>query len=355
MKTLFFSLAILLFSVPGFTQGQLDIKNTSVELKNLKADDEPTIITYHFTNTGNQPVIITRIAPFSSSLTVDWLKAPVAPGQTGEIKVRFLPVQMRETFSYKIMIYSNARNNRAELFLSGNIVDNPDKPFLLYKYDMEGVKFKTNSINLGKIYTWQVCTDTMTFYNTQKTPVKLSVQYQPSYIRTAFIPEQVEPGAQGKMLLTYDAPQKNDYGYSYESIILTINNTRNYSNRLSVTANLAEDFSKLSKKDLEKAPIATFEKKEIGFGEIKSGEKATCDFKLTNTGKSDLIIRKTKASCGCTAVTLGQKTLGPGQSTVIRSIFDSKGKNGRQYKSITIITNDPQNPETILTINGNII
>lgn len=354
MKSFLFSLILLLFSVAGFAQGQLEFKETTLELKNLKADDQPTTVVCHFKNTGVQPVILTRVVPFSSSLIVDWPKAPIAPGKTGEIKIKFIPTQLKETFSYKIMIYSNAHNNRTEIVLSGNIVDNPAKPFLLYKYDMEGLRFKTNSIGLGNIYTWQVRTDTLTFYNTQQNPIKLSVQYQPDYIRTKFIPEQVAPGQRGSILITYDAPKKNDYGFSYESIILTINDNRNYTNRLSLTANLIEDFSKLSKKELERAPIATFEKKEISFGEIKAGAKATCDFKLTNTGKSDLIVHKTKASCGCTAVTLGQKLLTPGQSTVIRSIFDSQGKSGRQYKSITIITNDPKNPETILTINGNI-
>ena len=75
---------------------------------------------------------------------------------------------------------------------------------------------------------------------------------------------------------------------------------------------------------------------------------------MKNNGKSDLIIRKTKASCGCTAVTMGETILSPGQSTTIRATFDSTGKSGRQYKSITVITNDPQHPETLLTITGNI-
>ena len=71
-------------------------------------------------------------------------------------------------------------------------------------------------------------------------------------------------------------------------------------------------------------------------------------------GKSILFIRKTKASCGCTAVTLGQKEIQPGQSTTIRATFDSTGKSGRQYKSITVITNDPSQPENTLTISGNV-
>lgn len=354
MKFLSILLPALLLTGSSFAQGILTISKPDIELKNLPADDKPVTVSYAIKNTGNQPVIISRITPFSTNLKADWKKEPLAPNQSSEIQITFQPTQIQETFNYKIMVFSNARNNRAELKISGNIVDNPAKPTLLYKYDMSGIKFKSTAVNFGQIYTWQVRTDTVTYYNTTSAPVTLKAMYQPQHIRTEFIPAQVAPGQKGSLLITVDAPKKNDYGYFYESLILSVNDSKDYKNRLSITANLVEDFSKLSKKDLEKAPVATFDKKETGFGEIKPGEKATCDFTLTNTGKSTLFIRKTKASCGCTAVTLGNNALEPGASTQIRAIFDSKGKTGRQYKSVTVITNDPRTPETILTLQGSI-
>lgn len=119
-------------------------------------------------------------------------------------------------------------------------------------------------------------------------------------------------------------------------------------------AELREDFSQLSEQELANAPVATFDKKECNFGEIKPNSKTHCDFLLTNTGKRPLFIRKTKTTCGCTAVTLGKQEVPAGQSTTLRITFDSEGKFGRQHKTITVITNDPKNPETTLTINGSI-
>lgn len=75
----------------------------------------------------------------------------------------------------------------------------------------------------------------------------------------------------------------------------SVNGSKEYSNRLSVTAELSEDFSKLSPKDKANAPIAQFDKKECNFGEIKQGEKTSCDFTLTNAGKSILFIRKNES------------------------------------------------------------
>lgn len=355
MKHIIIITAFLFIATGTFAQGVLEIKKADIQLKNLKADDVAHTEKIEVKNTGNQPVIITRVTPMSSMFKADWSREPIAPGKSGEVRITFTPMQMQENFNYKVLIYSNAKNNRSEFTLSGNIVDNPAKPALLYKSNINGLKFKTSNINFGTIYNWQVASDTVYFINDRKEAVELSAQYQPAHITTSFIPAKVEPGKKGMIIINYDAPKKNDFGYTYESLILSVNKTRDYKNRLTVTTTIREDFSKLSKKELSNAPVASFEKKEVSFGEIKKGEKTNCDFVLTNTGKSPLFIRKTKASCGCTAVTLGENSLNPGKSTTIRATFDSAGKSGRQYKSITVITNDPKNPETVLTINGNIV
>jgi hypothetical protein len=155
------------------------------------------------------------------------------------------------------------------------------------------------------------------------------------------------------MIVSFDAKAKNDYGYTYDNIILNINQSNSFNNRISVSAHIKEDFSAV--KASGNAPVASFETKSIDFGNLQIGKKADCDFVLKNTGKSNLIVRKTKASCGCTAVTLGETTIAPGASTTIRASFDSSGKSGRQQKSITVITNDPANPETHLTIMGSVV
>lgn len=355
MKPVFVLLIILFQASRLFAQGQLEIKNPVLDLKQIPADDQPRTENYRIKNTGNQPVIITRITPLSSQLKAEWDRTPIVPGKSTEIKITFTSAKFsQEKFNHKIMVYSNAKNNRLELGITGQIVDNPAKPNLLYKQNIDGLKFKSSHIGLNNIYTWQTVCDTVYFINGRPEAVQLSIQYKPSHIEATFIPERVEAGKKGALIIKYDAAKKNDYGYSYESLVFSINNTRNYGDRLTITATLKEDFSQLSKKELERAPIASFDRKECNFGEIKKGEKTNCDFVLTNDGKSPLYVRKTKASCGCTAVTLGEKTIEPGKSTTIRATFDSSGKSGHQYKTVTIITNDPKNPEINLTLNGSV-
>lgn len=347
-------LFLLVFQTPVYSQGVLAVESEKINFGDIMAVQNPVSKSVTVRNTGDRPVIITRISSLTTQVKVNWDRQPLLPGKSGEIQLVFTPAQLPEKFDYSVVVYSNAVNNRLELGFSGHIADNPEQPYLMYKYDIDGLKFKITNLNLDRVYTWEKRCDTVYYYNTRKEDVSLGVHYQPSHVSTVFVPEKVRPGQKGSIIVTYDAPKKNDYGYHYESIILTINNFLDYQNRIGITANLVEDFSRMSARERAEAPVAVFDKTEINFGELRQGEKANCDFVLTNAGKSTLFIRKTKPSCGCTAVTLGDQKVEAGKSTTVRATFDSAGKTGRQIKSVTVITNDPEHPETVLNLKGSV-
>lgn len=357
MKLILLCLLCVLTGTIKAQSGILSFETKEIRLPDLKADDIPTVVSFKVKNTGKQPVLISRVIPVTPRMTAEWDKSPILPGKTSEIQISFVSANIKpEKFDYTINVQSNAQNSREQLRISSNIVDNPGKPTLLYQQNLgnSGIKFKSISINLGNIYPRQILKDTLWFYNTRDKAVTISTRYIPNHIRAEAFPQTVAAGEKGMLVLTYDAAAKNDYGHIFDSVILKFDDDNSYNNRLSVVANIVEDFSQLTEKELADAPVVSFDKKSIEFGEIKPGEKANCDFTLENQGKSALIIRKTKASCGCTAVTMGENTILPGQKTIVRATFNSAGKSGRQYKSITVITNDPKNPETILTISGTI-
>ena len=127
---------------------------------------------------------------------------------------------------------------------------------------------------------------------------------------------------------------------------------RNYS--LVISANIEEDFSAMSADQLAKAPVLNVDDPEFKIGTIKEGEKVDHVYVLTNSGKSDLYIRKVKASCGCTAVQPDKNVVAPGESVNIKTVFNSAGKVGSQNKTVTIITNDPKKSKMILWVKGEV-
>lgn len=97
-----------------------------------------------------------------------------------------------------------------------------------------------------------------------------------------------------------------------------------------------------------------FEEKEYNFGTIAQGEKAEHEFKFKNTGKSDLIISDVNASCGCTVPEYPKEPIKPGEEGKIKVVFNSKGREGKQNKIITVVTNTNPNNNT-LTLSGEVV
>lgn len=105
---------------------------------------------------------------------------------------------------------------------------------------------------------------------------------------------------------------------------------------------------------LTSAPEITFETLEHNFGKVHAGEKAGWYFKYKNTGSEPLLITSVRASCGCTVTEYQKEPLSPGKEGLIKVVFDTSGRSGKQSKSITIETNAHQ-PKVLLKISAEII
>lgn len=107
----------------------------------------------------------------------------------------------------------------------------------------------------------------------------------------------------------------------------------------SVTADTAVTATKTEAPAPENAAIISFESGMYNFGKISQGEKVNHEFKFKNTGKSPLIITNATATCGCTTPDIPKAPIKPGDSGVIKVVFNSAGKMGMQDKIVTITSN----------------
>jgi len=101
------------------------------------------------------------------------------------------------------------------------------------------------------------------------------------------------------------------------------------------------------------SPIFTFEQDTYEFGAVKEGTKVEHDFVFNNSGKTPLIIANVSASCGCTTPEYPKTPIKPGESGVIKVVFNSQNQVGIQHKIITIQSN-AQPSTTILHLKGKV-
>ena len=64
---------------------------TSHDFGQIKEADGKVSATFVVKNTGDAPLAITRVIASCGCTTPEWTKEPIAPGQTGDIKITYDP------------------------------------------------------------------------------------------------------------------------------------------------------------------------------------------------------------------------------------------------------------------------
>jgi hypothetical protein len=154
---------------------------------------------------------------------------------------------------------------------------------------------------------------------------------------------------------TYDASKVSDWGFVVDQVYIAVNGEQPKDSRLSVSATIEEDYSSWSPEQLATAPDIQFKETSFDFGDVKHGEKVEHAFRISNDGKSNLILRKVRTSCGCTASKPDKEVLKPGETANIPVSFNTRGRNGRQNQSITVYSNDPKKSTMLLRISATVV
>jgi hypothetical protein len=92
MKKIFFLLAVVVFSVSGFAQGaKIEFKDSdnTIDYGRVEKDTDDGVRAFEFTNTGDEPLIITDAQSTCGCTVPSYPKEPIMPGKTGKIEVKY--------------------------------------------------------------------------------------------------------------------------------------------------------------------------------------------------------------------------------------------------------------------------
>jgi hypothetical protein len=311
----------------------------------------PVVYTFQFTNTGKVPLILKDVKASCGCTTPEWTKEPVLPGKSGKIRVSFNPKNRPGSFSKTIQVNSNA-DLPVILAIKGVVIPS-EKIEDVYHFSIGPLRIETIYAAFGEIYKGATGKFSIKVMNTSHdTTQQLSFRQLPPYLSVKMVPSALGPQQEGRIDMEYSSSLQNNWDYSVDRIDLLINGKSMPENRISVTANIKENFQSLTAEELALAPVVEYDQTSYDFGTTSQDKVIEHNFTLTNTGKSNLYIRKVGASCGCTAVVPAKTTIAPGDSTQIKTVFNPAGREGNQKKAITVITNDPKRSKTILWLNG---
>lgn len=81
----------------------------------------PVQAKYEFTNTGNEPLIITDVQKTCGCTKTDWSKEPVMPGQKGWVLAEYNAAN-EGAFNKAITVSANAKTATVKLYFKGTVV-----------------------------------------------------------------------------------------------------------------------------------------------------------------------------------------------------------------------------------------
>jgi len=347
----------LLFTLSAFSQSakpSMTFKALEHDFGTIKEQDGKVSYTFTFVNTGGSALLIQNVTSTCGCTTPDWTREPVAPGASGIIEVTYNPAGRPGAFRKYINVVNNGEPSNVRLMISGEVTPKPISIEDEYRYGMGVLRLKSNHLSFGNIKNTETKQSSVEVVNNSDQPLKIEFEQVPAFLKVEAKPASLAPGQKGVITASYNAQERKDWGFQIDRVAVKINGVSERDFRLVVSANIEEDFSSYTPEQLANAPVLKVDNPEFNFGTLKQGDRVDYEFTLSNTGKSELLIRSIKASCGCTAVQPEKKVIAPGESIKLKVIFNSAGKKGTQNKTVTLICNDPKNSKAIFWIKGTV-
>ncbi|MFP4447358.1 MAG: DUF1573 domain-containing protein [Bacteroidales bacterium] len=348
---------LLVFSALSYTQQQgpvIEFEKLTHNLGKIQEEAGEVSYKYEFVNKGGEPLVINDVKASCGCTTPSWSEKPVMPGEKGYVEVVFDPANRPGNFNKSIVVLTNAEKSNTLLRIRGEV--SPRKKGVEDKYPrkMNGLRLKSDHLPFRDVKHTSAKTDSIPIINVSDGPVKVSFNRVPDYLELKTVPDKLQPGQKGMIEGKLDATKVDDWGFFVNRVKLSINNSENRNHQLAYSAKIVEDFSNLTPEERENAPKVEFEQRTYDFGTAKQNTEIQHTFRFTNKGKSDLVVRKIRASCGCTTAKPDKSVIPAGESSSFKVTFRTGRRQGPQRLSIYFISNDPDNSTVRLTLEGTV-
>ncbi len=355
-RVLVFTVLLFTFTI-GLAQekAKFNFEEETFDFGTIKEENGPVSHKFVFTNVGNSPLVIQGVRASCGCTTPAWSKEPIPPGEKGFVTAKYNPKNRPGSFRKSLSVTSNADPSVKVIYIKGMVERQQRSVADIYRNKVGNLRFRYQTLNMGKVLTNQPVTRSFDFYNDSDANITfLDKVDKPDYITVSFQPNVLAPKSKGKVLITYDGKSKNDYGFVSDPIKIYTDEEKDAVKPLRVVATIEEYFPPMTSEERVQAPKLTFEETVYDFGNLKKNSVVDTEFVFTNTGKEKLNIRALKPNCGCTVSKMEKYDFAPGESGKISVEFNTTGRRGSQQKSIVVFSNDPSAPTQRLIIKARV-
>lgn len=327
---------------------------------NFGAFDEsmgPVSTEFRFVNTGTEPVSIVAARASCGCTAPKYSRQAIAPGDTSAVTVTYDPAGRPGRFSKYVAVDFSYEGSRTRLIIEGTVVGSSES--LAQQYPVEcspWLRLARGAAMMGDVVKGQTKTLFLKAYNSSHDSISPSISPLPEYVDVTVTPDKVAPGEQCSFIFYFKAADCPDYGLVTDTLYVSPDPLSSTICPLPLTAIVNEDFTRLSPKELEKAPILRVAGETADFGEIRpDGPSSAKNIEISNIGKAPLEVRRVYTLTPGVDAAIDRNSVRRGKKAVITVTVDPAKLQGPILNArISLITNDPAHPVTNLRAVGTI-
>lgn len=330
---------LLAISITAAAQPVTEFAELEHNFGNIGELDGAVTHRFVYKNTGDKPLVVSKVYTSCGCTSPAWSKEPVMPGQEGYVDATFDPRDRPGAFTKSITVMHNGKSIQDVLYISGNVQPRPEPVSADYPYTFFDLRLKKTTVNFGSVSKGETVKQTIEIYNPTKADLVVEPDNAkiPQYLSLTVSPKVLKPGAKGEIKVEFVTKKCDGWDYfDFQAGILV--NT--YSYKLNFKSIITEKFTT---EQIKNPPLIEFQNgKDVSFKNVEKESTVYQKLTYSNTGTSPLEIRAVRNFSDCVSYKINTPVVQPGENGTITIFFNAEGKKNLVTKYLTLVTNSPQ-------------
>ncbi len=316
----------------------------------------PVTITYQFTNTGDKPLVVSKVYSSCGCTSVDWTKKPVPAGGKGTVTAVF-DAEAIGHFYKEIGVYCNASDTPLYVEFNGEVTADAADYSFTHPISFGAIRLDKDELEFENVNRGEKPEITIQVGNASGKAYQPVLMHLPPYLSAKSEPEVLGKGKNGVIKVTLDTEKVPKLGITRASVYLSrfSGDKVGSDNEIPVSVILLPDFSNQTEQERNNPPRISLSATTLEFADLNPRQKKSQTVTITNTGKSDLKIQDMQVFNIALAVNLKKTVLKPGESAKMKiTVLTENLPRVKGVPRVLMITNDPQQPSVVIRVKASV-
>lgn len=312
----------------------------------------PVTAKFEVKNKSLRRLTITDLKPDCGCTKATIAKRGLGPGEKTTIELTY-DGRMLGHYVKQVGVYTNADEQPVYLTMKGVVLAELKDYSGSYPYAMGELLSDLNVLEFDDVNKGDQPQQILHILNNSTTEMTPNMQHLPPYLTAEVAPQKLRPGQQGQITVTLNSSLIHDFGLTQTSVYMAsqLGEKVQADNEVPVSIVLLPDLKSFDGKNRQYAPKIQLSAEEVTLGMVDGKKRKSETIVITNKGRLALDISSLRMFTAGLELTLGKRTLQPGEQTKLKITADrDKLLKSKTRPRILMITNDPDKAKVIIPI-----